>query len=102
VNYGQLRKHCGFHLRLGGGLGDFQGAATHLTTMKRMLAMLALAWAVSGHCQDTTNPVPVVVTEQSQPDVYPAFGAGFSFGLTIFGFGWGLRMAKRVARPDNG
>lgn len=70
--------------------------------MKTILLMSALALAVSGYSQDNTNPVPVVVTEQSQPDVYPAFGAGFSFGLTIFGFGWVLRLAKRVGRPDNG
>ena len=70
--------------------------------MKRIIFLTALALAVSGYCQDSTNPVPVVVVEQSQPDVYPAFATGFGFGLTIFGFGWGLRLAKRVARPDNG
>jgi hypothetical protein len=101
VIYGELRKHCQFYLRLVCCLGAVQGASTPLTIMKKILVMSALALVVSGHSQDT-NPVPVVVTEQSQPDVYPAFGAGFSFGLTIFGFGWGLRLAKRVARPDNG
>lgn len=70
--------------------------------MKRIFVMSALALAVSGFSQDNTNVVPVVITEQSQSDVYPAFATGFGFGLTIFGFGWGLRLAKRVARPDNG
>ncbi len=70
--------------------------------MKIILIVLALILAISGYGQDATNPVPVVVVEQSQPDVYPAFGAGFSFGLSIFGFGWVLRLAKRVGRPDNG
>ena len=49
-----------------------------------------------------TNPVPVVIAQQSQLDLYPAFGLGFGFGLTVFGFGWILRMAKNVGRPDNG
>ena len=70
--------------------------------MKIFIVIALLMVAISGHAQDATNPVPVVITEQSQSDVYPAFALGFGFGLTIFGFGWGMRLAKRVARPDNG
>jgi hypothetical protein len=102
VTYGQLRKYCLFHLRPVRRVDDFQGTPTPLTFMKKFLVISALALAVSGYSQETTNPVPVVIVAQSQPDVYPAFAAGFAFGLTIFGFGWGLRLAKRVARPDNG
>lgn len=87
--------------------------------MKRFLVLSSLVLAVSGFGQswpstnmvfvaggsvtvDNSNAIPVIVTEPSQPDVYPAFGAGFGFGLSIFGFGWILRMAKNVTRPDNG
>ncbi len=70
--------------------------------MKTILVIAILAFATCARSQDSTNPVPVVIVEQSQPDVYPAFATGFGFGLTIFGFGWGLRLAKRVVRPDNG
>jgi hypothetical protein len=70
--------------------------------MRKIIIIATLTLAVRCYSQDSTNPVPVVIVEQSQPDVYPAFATGFGFGLTIFGFGWTLRLAKRVVRPDNG
>ena len=69
-------------------------------------AFFALCMSVNAQSNDVVvvnaSPLPVVIAEQSQSDLYPAFGLGFGCGLTFFGFGWILRMAKNSVRPDNG
>ena len=48
-----------------------------------------------------SNPLPVTLTDFESPNLYPAFQLGFGFGLTVCGFGWILRMSRKVLGPDN-
>ena len=44
---------------------------------------------------DSSVPLSVTVS-RSTGDVWPSAAAGFGFGLTVCGFGWVLRMSKKV------
>ena len=60
--------------------------------------MLLLTVASSASAQ-TTNVVtasPVYMAQNSTVDVSAAALAGFGFGLLVCGFGWVLRISKRV------
>lgn len=50
---------------------------------------------------NSTNPVPVTLVDLGSTNVYEPFSLGFSTGLLICGFGWVLRLVRRVAGPDN-
>ncbi|HVU27400.1 MAG TPA: hypothetical protein VHG71_06650 [Verrucomicrobiae bacterium] len=64
------------------------------------LLLLSLAFSSSAQTTNLTeivpSPLPVVISSPSTPDYWPAAGAGISFGFTVCGFGWVLRMARRV------
>jgi len=45
---------------------------------------------------ENLDPLPVVVTAASTPNYWPATAAGFGFGLTVCGFGWVIRMARKT------
>ena len=69
-----------------------------------LVVLFLLALSLTGNAQTNldlvvnADPIPVVVTAQSTPDYWPAAAAGFGFGLTVCGFGWVLRIAKRVGK----
>lgn len=50
---------------------------------------------------NTNRPVPVSLVDLGSTNVYAPFSLGFSTGLVICGFGWVLRLVRRVAGPDN-
>jgi hypothetical protein len=83
--------------------------------MKKSIAILLLAAAAFGSSAQVTNiylsggyvtvnntsPVPVTLTDTNSVNVWPSFEMGAGFGLTVCGFGWLLRLARKVTGPDN-
>ena len=50
---------------------------------------------------DGSRPVPVTIMATSSQDHWASAAAGMGFGLTVCGFGWVLRIFRRLAGPDN-
>jgi hypothetical protein len=78
--------------------------------MKTKFTLIALLLAVAARAQTNsiqlvevvnTNALPVNLSDLTTQNVLPSFGLGFGFGMTVCGFGWIVRMALRVAGPDN-
>jgi hypothetical protein len=77
--------------------------------MKTKIALITLL-ALTAHAQTNsvqlvevvnTNALLVNLSDLTTQNVLPSFSLGFGFGMTVCGFGWILRLVRRVAGPDN-
>jgi len=87
---------CGWFYVAAGGISyadcDSQDVATASVAGGRTYSMTIYGGYV--------NPPALRQLSAGDPDVLSAWSAGFGFGLTVFGFGWILRLTRRI--PETG